>query len=525
MKKYVLGAMFVGICFIGVSVSGVSADVKYEPQESPVEACDHVDTQKQKEDTGSETMQDIFDSASDETMPNKLTGVNEAVNDSIDGVDAEKPAEDDYEFIWSPTVPNIKQDASPWFNPVTTPAFEWKNMTGNWWGARDKLKKDGITVLSSYVGDMNSNVVGGRMKGARYNHSIGADFNADLEKILQLKGLQFHVSGIYRAGRNLSSDVIGNTFTVSSIFGSEQVRLYSLYFEQDMFDEKVNVKVGRLAAGDDFASSPLYWIFVSNAIDGNPIAVPINFPFSTYPTATWGARAKVHVTKNIQSLSGIYNGDPNVGRLSAHGMDFSLRLHRGILFLQELSYNPNTEKGAKGLPGHYKLCGYWHTGSAKDFYRDVKGGSYALSSLPAAEHKGHYGMYIHVDQMIYREGGPHNYQGLYPFAVLTLAPGDTNKFPLFIDAGVIYRGLIPSRDHDLAGVNIAYGKWSSDLRDHDRDIGLTPRAYEISIDFTYRVMVNDWMFVQPDAQFIIRPGGTGETPNALALTFRVGVTF
>jgi carbohydrate-selective porin OprB len=64
-----------------------------------------------------------------------------------------------------------------------------------------------------------------------------------------LDGLQFHVSGVYREGKNLAGD-IGNRFPPSSIYGSEEVRLYNLYLEQQMFSDKLSLKIGRLGAGE-----------------------------------------------------------------------------------------------------------------------------------------------------------------------------------------------------------------------------------------------------------------------------------
>ena len=45
------------------------------------------------------------------------------------------------------------------------------------------------------------------------------------------------------------------------------------------------------------------------------------------------------------------------------------------------------------------------------------------------------------------------------------------------------------------------------------------------LEFSYRIQVNKWAYVQPDLQYIIRPGGTGLTQNATVLGFQLGVTF
>jgi porin len=50
-----------------------------------------------------------------------------------------------------------------------------------------------------------------------------------------------------------------------------------------LWEDKISVKIGRFATGDDFASSPIYWLYMNNGIDGNPQALPVNTQFSAYP--------------------------------------------------------------------------------------------------------------------------------------------------------------------------------------------------------------------------------------------------
>jgi porin len=63
-----------------------------------------------------------------------------------------------------------------------------------------------------------------------------------------------------------------------------------------LWEDKISVKIGRFATGDDFASSPIYWLYMNNGIDGNPQALPVNTQFSAYPWAVWAARMRVEPT-------------------------------------------------------------------------------------------------------------------------------------------------------------------------------------------------------------------------------------
>jgi porin len=81
---------------------------------------------------------------------------------------------------------------------------------------------------------------------------------------------------------------------------------YALHLEQKLSDEKISIKIGRFATGDEFASSHIYWLYMNNGIDGNPQALPVNTQFSAYPWAVWGARVRVEPTPELNGMLGVY---------------------------------------------------------------------------------------------------------------------------------------------------------------------------------------------------------------------------
>jgi len=81
---------------------------------------------------------------------------------------------------------------------------------------------------------------------------------------------------------------------------------YALYLDQKLWDDKISIQIGQLATGDDFASSPIYWLYMNNGIDGIPLALPVNTQFSAYPWARWAARARIEPTPEFNGMIGIY---------------------------------------------------------------------------------------------------------------------------------------------------------------------------------------------------------------------------
>ena len=378
----------------------------------------------------------------------------------------------------------------------------YDSLTKDWGGARSKLEDWGVSPGMVYYTTILGNPVGGERKGVEYAGRMTAHLDFDLEKLLGISGTSFVVSGAWTSGRSLSGDKIGNFFLVSEVFGGGTVNLYHLFLESVFFDGRFNIAAGRLSVGDEFATSTIYYDYVSNAINGYPISIAINDDgFFSDTVSSWGARTIIEPLKGVQFMAGVYNSNPEVARDSARGVDFSFE--EGAILISQLSYLRTRESGHEGLPGALMLGGFYDT---KDF--DFLDGS--------GSQEGNYGFYAHIEQMIYRESGA-GHQGLTPWVSATLFPDqDINTFPYFINGGAVYRGPFNGRDRDTAAFGFAYGTLSDELRGKD---------FEIMFELTYIIQATGWLQIQPDLQYIVHPGGSAEIPNALVIGFQLGLIY
>ncbi|MFO1113501.1 MAG: carbohydrate porin, partial [Rhodospirillales bacterium] len=115
---------------------------------------------------------------------------------------------------------------------------------------------------------------------------------------------------------------------------------------------------------------------------------------------------------------------------------------------------------------------------------------------------------------------------LYGFFVFVAAPDeDKNTFPYFVSGGLIYEGLFDSRPKDKAGLAVASGFYSSDLRDAQRDADVRRQYAETILEVNYQVQFTQYFYVRPDIQYVIDPSGYDNIDNALVLGFEAGVTF
>jgi porin len=378
--------------------------------------------------------------------------------------------------------------------------------TGDWDGLRSRAEAAGVTFEGNYQTDLQTNPIGGEKHGFAYAGLLEASLAFDLETIMGVNGLEFVIAASWASGRDLSDKDIGNLIDVSQVFSGRSVRLDQMYFQQKLLDEALNLAVGRLSTGDDFATSDLYEYYVSEGINENPFAVPENVEsFSTDPVAAWGARAIVQPLDQLYLAAGVYNADPEIGDDGENGVDFVLNPQDGVLTVVETGYQRNQAEGDTGLPGNFKIGGYY---DSSDFDPVDDEGE---------QRDGNYGFYLLLDQMVWREGGPGSEQGLTPWAAFTFAPVERiNPIPFSASGGLLYQGLVPGRDDDVTALGVYYGKFSDRLEDQNA---------ETVIEANYRFQLAPWLYVTPDFQYVLRPNGSDEIEDAAVFGGEISIDF
>jgi porin len=378
-------------------------------------------------------------------------------------------------------------------------------LTGNWFGFRDTLAEWGLTPSGRYATDLLASVAGGQQRGKAYAGELAIEVSADMGKLAGFKGLTFDVSMDWASGTDLSAE-IGNTFTVAQYFEGSVVRLYNLYLQQSLFDGRLDVKAGRIATGTDFLAPPADFSFVNEALSPIVLALQKNVPSVTAdPNATWGGRVIARPTSCLSLAAGAYYSDNALNQTTANGTEFGISGSAGYLVIGEAAYSLNSEKGDTGLPGRYRVGGYYDSNQ------------YATLSNPGRQQTGNYGFYVLGEQMVYREAGAGSAQGLSLFGALTYAPQERiNTLPWFASAAASYRGLVPGRARDTAAFALYYGGFSRDL---------PGQTYELVLEWTYAIAVGRGLIVQPDVQYVINPGGRSSVGNALVVGAQLALEF
>jgi porin len=389
---------------------------------------------------------------------------------------------------------------------------------GDWSSTRTKLEDMGITPVVSLEVDVAGNPSGGRSQGITESSNLGLSLLFDLEKIADVKGASFQVQTSERWGTSLSSEYIGNIFTTQQDFGGQTFHVIDVAYQQKLFDDRVEFRIGRIAAGDDFLVSQYDYLFMQNGFDGNPVGIFLNAPgMSAYPNATWGALLKARPTQRTYVMFGIYNGDPSIRNTDRNGVDVSLD---GAAFaMGEVGLQVNGLAGDKGLIGNYK-AGLWYDNSDQTEFgtNDSQRGSF-----------GFYGLF---DQVLIPFADRQTNRGLGIFGSAMFS-GDPSvaQMPFFFAAGIAARGIVSARPADSCGFGVVYGQFSDDLRDAQEQAqqinsSAPVQTNELAVELTYRFSLrNNSVFFQPDLQYIVNPGAAGKYADALVLGCRLGFNF
>lgn len=400
---------------------------------------------------------------------------------------------------------------------------------GDPYGLRSFLKTRGIEYSLTYIGESLGNPTGGSRRGAIYQGRLDFQFDVDLDTLMGWQGATFHTNLYQIHGTGLSRYYIGNIIAVSAIEALPASRLFELWVEQKLFDGQLGIKVGQIAADTEFSVSQTGTLFINSTFGWpNIIADVLPSGGPIYPLAVPAVRAKYVPNRNFSLQVGLFDGDPAGAARADNDPDPQRRNRTGTNFrtndpalvIAEVAYAYNIMKGDVGEPGTVTLGGWHHFGRFDSLRFDDAGGRLADSSTTgiARRFRGDSGLYGIIDQTIYREPDDPN-DGASVFVRLSGSPADRNIVDVYLDAGIAYKGLFRGRSDDTVGVAFALSRISRSARGFDLDSILAMgipgprRSSEAVIEATYQAVIGPGVTVQPDFQYVFRPGGGIANPR------------
>jgi porin len=435
---------------------------------------------------------------------------------------------------WAQTPPQAN-GAAPQDNrapPQTNVAAPEEHLFGDWGGARTYLEDHGIYLSFDALTEFAGNVSGGVKQGATFASQEAFGTDIDWQRLAGITGFSTHTIIVNRNGSNDSTLFGDNLLPVQEIYGSGgnvALHLVSAYAQERLFNDRLDIAVGRMNVENDFASSPLYCNYMNNALCGDPKALPGgDIGHSAYPDAVWAGRVRVRPTADTAIATGIYEVSQGLyGDIYRSGWMFDAALDSGVYIPVEVAYEPVL--GPSNLPGHYKIgFGYDSSHTYTEFSSALTPG------VPAPRHAGNTQEWVLVDQMLVRQGDG-DQDGIIALGGFVHNDPENSVYSEQYFVGLLDRAFWSARPQDTVGLLFTYNTVSGALgkvQAEEAELGLPfsngatgIQTHEMILEVNYDIHLYRGLSFEPDFQYVFRPNAQSNIRNAAVLGFRAHVVF
>jgi len=349
---------------------------------------------------------------------------------------------------------------------------------------------------ASYVGDALANFSGGLHEGATYLGMANFRLSFDTEIAGFWKGGLFYIDAANTHGGKPSDKLIGDFQIASNIEAGNLTYVHEFWFSQKIGKGSTIFGVQDLNA--QFASSDLAGNFLNSSF-GVHSTISNNIPSPIFPLTALGWQLQYEFSAKLNGKVAVFDGLPEGYKHNNHHLSWKLDPDEGYLLISEFSYKSSV---FDHRPGTYKIGAYYHN------HYDLKN---TTDSISVKNHE-NYGGYMVADQVVYASpnGGE-----LALFAQASISPKSKNTNSDYLGLGLNYKGLFNTRMDDIFGLAMARAGFKNSIFSN-----------ETTLELTYKSQLTQFLFVQPDFQYIIHPAGTDEIiDNAFVGLIRVGLNF
>ncbi len=367
-----------------------------------------------------------------------------------------------------------------------------------------------------YTGETFTKAHGGlsNRRATNYRSNLDVVSTIDTERMGWWDGGRLFVYGQNLAGKPISVSDVGDTqlfsnldSTISATERPQFTTIAEYWYEHFALDNRLRMKVGKQDSNVDFALTDLGGEFVNSSFGFAPM-----IPLPTFPSQALGVASFASLTEATTLGVGVYDGTLPSGPQGVR-WGFDTLGHNGAISLYQMQWMP--QFGRNGQLPHTTRVGMWHHSDPNVWTE------YTTDPNPRTFVQ-NYGFFYSTDQMIYKEEyGTDDTQGLGVFCQFAWAPGNRNFIEEYYGGGLVYRGLLPNRDHDVVGVAFADILFSSPYRQVNAANGTNIGKFENAIEVFYKYVASPYFSLQPDMQYIVQPGGRYKDALLPGLRFEI----
>jgi porin len=401
-------------------------------------------------------------------------------------------------------------------------------LLGDWNGERTRLEERGLSFNFGYGSQIAHNFSGGTDRLTRHADQWLFQATADTGKLWGWKGGTLQATITERNGRNLGADAnIGTSMLLQEIYGRGQTwHLTQFWLNQELLDGRLQVKLGRLTVGEDFASFSCD--FQNLTFCGSQPGNLVGGYWINWPTSQWAARIKYQATKQAYVQIGFYQVNPRYiddgyARRSGWKLD-NPHGTTGTLVPLEIGWQPVFG----GLPGSYKVGAWYNSSNGADLYLDLQRHPRGITGQAPLMHGGQYGAYLNFQQQL---TGASDGQGATMFLNISLADRKTASLDRQVALGVMYQGPF-GRAKDAVGLAVGATHGNARRADFVREnnartgqAAIAGGGNEYAVELYYAWAPVAGVQVRPNLQYVAHPGGSSANRNAFVVGLKTMVSF
>lgn len=348
----------------------------------------------------------------------------------------------------------------------------------------------GIRFEPVYYGEVFTNTRGGltTKDATQYQALLDLPLECDLEAMQAPVPGKFFMLAQNTHGRGISQDFVGDVTVLSNIDSFRDIMRVSEYWWELPLGERLTVRLGKQDLNTEFLLIGLAEDFIQSTYGLSPSTA-----FPTFPDPSMAIVSLMQLNDAWRLKTGVWDAFSSGGNWGFSGND-------SVLLIGELEHSYALRDGT--LPGVFALGAVYESSGEVD-----------RQPISAVQE-----YYLQLEQHIYREcpcdaedmQGLAFFVGYYPRFPGRLILRESIGSNLV--AGLVYRGLLPSRDDDVVGLGYSVVELFAGGSNRESDVELF-----------YKTRVTPRVSLQTDLQYLGTPAGVLRDSLVVGMRFEIAL--
>ena len=324
--------------------------------------------------------------------------------------------------------------------------------------------------------------------------------------------------------------LVGDAQGTSNLEAPGGWQLYEAWLQQNLLDSRVSALLGRYDLNSEFYRLQSATLFLNSSFGVGPeFSQSGRGGPSIFPDTSVGVRLAFKPTRDVVFRAAVLDGAP-VDRPDGTQREFAKG--DGVLLVEEAAFlnRPAPEgrplgsrfrigrgPGLRPYDGKLAVGGWYYTAKFDDLSERGPDGR-------PVRHRGSAGAYVLADELVHRSAAQSRRQ-INVFAELGFGDSRVNRFGFYAGTGLLLSGLFPALENDELGLAVAIARNGSHFIELQRQDSIPVTGTETAVELTYLLQIGKRVALQPDLQYVIRPGTDPTRKDALAVALRFELSY